>query len=115
MADKSEWYVNENAFPSIISREIFGKVQEILPESKIPKLSGTHIMSRKLYCAECGKILKRNGNFYCNKSYQTGEKPCFQGSIKRDFLYKAVLEKVRKFIETDIPESRPNFSFSVIA
>ena len=72
-------------------------------------------MARKLYCAECGKILKRNGNFYCNRSYKTGEKPCFQGSLKRDFLYKAVLEKVREFIKTDIPESRPNFSFSDIA
>ena len=109
MADKSEWYVNENAFPSIISREIFGKVQEILPESKIPKLSGNHIMSRKLYCAECGKILN------CNKSYQTGEKPCFQSSVKRDFLYKAVLDKVKEFIKTDIPESRQRFSFSDIA
>ena len=61
MADKSEWYVDENAFPPIISREIFEKVQEILPESKIPKLSGSHIMAGKLYCAGCGKILI--GNF----------------------------------------------------
>ena len=115
LTDESEWYVNENAFPPIISREIFEKVHGILPESKIPNLSGNHIMARKLYCAECGKIMKRNGNFYCNKSYKTGEKPCFQGSLKRDFLYKAVLEKVKEFIKADIPDSRLQFSFSDIA
>ncbi|MDE6501292.1 MAG: recombinase family protein [Ruminococcus sp.] len=115
MTNSNEWYINENAFPPIISCEIFEKVQEILPESKIPNLSGNHIMARKLYCAKCGKIMKRNGNFYCNKSYQTGESPCFQGSVKRDFLYKSVLEKVKEFIKTDILENRQRFSFSDIA
>ncbi|MDE6679347.1 MAG: recombinase family protein, partial [Ruminococcus sp.] len=43
LTDESEWYINENAFPPIISREMFEKVQEILPKSKIPKLSGSHI------------------------------------------------------------------------
>ncbi|MDE5860626.1 MAG: recombinase family protein [Ruminococcus sp.] len=115
MNDSNEWYINENAFPLIISHEIFEKVQEILPKTKIPTLSGNHIMARKLYCAECGKILKRNGNFYCKNSYLTGEKPCFQGSVKRDFLYKIVLEKVKEFIKTDILENRQRFSFSDIA
>lgn len=115
LTDKSEWYVDEHAFPPIISHEIFEQVQAILPKSKISNPSGSHIMAKKLYCAGCGKVLKRNKHFQCKKSSSTGEKPCFQGSLKRDFLYQAVLEKVKEFIATDIPDSRLNFSFSDIA
>ena len=115
LTDKSEWYVDEYAFPSIISREMFEEVQKILPESKIHKPSGSHIMAGKLYCAGCGKILKRNKHFQCKKSGSTGEKSCFQGSLKRDFLYKAVLEKVKEYISADIPECKSDFSFSDIA
>ena len=52
---RSEWYINKNAFPPIISREMFEKVQEILPKSKKVSISGSHIMSRKIYCAVCDK------------------------------------------------------------
>lgn len=113
--DKSEWYINEHAFPPIISREIFEEVQNILPKSKKVTASESHIMARKLYCAVCGKALHKNRNFYCRSSYQTGEKPCFHGSLKRDFLYRAVLERVKEFISSDISSSRLKFSFSDIA
>ena len=114
--DKSEWYVNEHAFPPIISREIFEQVQELMPKRRsLSKTSETHIMAKKLYCAVCGKALGRNKNFYCRSGYKNGENPCFKGSLKRDFLYQAVLEKVKRFIATDIPDSRLNFSFSDIA
>ena len=113
--DKSEWYINENAFPPIISREMFEKVQKILPKSKKVSISGGQIMAQKIYCAVCGRALHKNKNFYCKSSYHTGEKPCFQGSLKCDILYKDVLEKVKEFISSDIPDSRLQFSFSDIA
>ncbi|MCM1508108.1 MAG: recombinase family protein [Ruminococcus flavefaciens] len=113
--DRSEWYVNENAFPPIISRETFEKVQEILPKSRKVNMSESHIMSRKIYCAVCGKSLYKNRNFYCRNSCRTGEKPCFQGSLKCEVLYKDVLEKVKEFISSDIPDGRLQFSFSDIA
>lgn len=113
--DRSEWYVNDHAFPPIISREIFEAVQKIMPKSKKVNISESHIMARKIYCAVCGKALQKNRDFRCKSSYQTGEKPCFQGSIKHDFLYKEVLEKVKKYIAVDIPEHKSDFSFSDIA
>ena len=112
--DKNEWYIDEHAFPPIISHEIFEEVQKLMPKGEIRNVSEKHIMARKLYCAKCGKTLKRNVHFYCQNSYQTGETPCFKGSLKRDFLYKAVLEKVKKYIFADIPECKSNFSFSDI-
>lgn len=71
-------------------------------------------MANKLYCAECGRTLKRNKNFYCKINYKTGESPCFKGSLKANILYKAVLEKVKEFISADIPECKSDFSFSDI-
>lgn len=112
--DKSEWYIDKNIFPQIVSEELFNKVQKMLPESKIPKTTGNHIMANKLYCAECGRTLKRNKNFYCKINYKTGENPCFKGSLKANILYKAVLEKVKEFISVDIPECKSDFSFSDI-
>ena len=72
-------------------------------------------MARKLYCAKCGKTLRKYTNFYCKNGYKTGEKPCFQGSLKRDVLYKAVLEKLKETIKNEIPEITSGFSFSDIA
>ena len=112
--DKSQWYINENAFPPIISREVFDKVQEILPKGKFNNTSEKHIMSRKLYCAGCGRTLQRNKHFYCRNGYLTGENPCFKGSLKRDVLYEAVLEKVKETIKNEIPEVNPRFSLSDI-
>lgn len=112
--DRSEWYIDENIFPQIVSEELFDKVQKILPKSRTPVTTGNHIMANKLYCAECGRTLKRNKNFYCKINYKTGESPCFKGSLKADILYKAVLEKVKEFISADIPECKSDFSFSDI-
>lgn len=113
--DRSEWYVNEHAFPPIISREMFDEVQKIMSKRKSYNVSEKHIMVKKIYCGVCGKALQKGKSFYCRNGYQTGEKPCFQGSLKRDFLYKAVLEKVKEFILTDIPDCKSDFSFSDIA
>lgn len=112
--DRSEWYIDENIFPQIVSEELFDKVQKILPKSRTPVTTGNHIMANKLYCAECGRTLKRNKNFYCKINYKTGESPCFKGSLKSNILYKAVLEKVKEFISADIPECKSDFSFSDI-
>ena len=113
--DKKEWYIDENAFPSVISSETFDEVQKMLTKGKRNKCQEKSIMSRKLYCAGCGRTLRISENFSCKNSYITGEKPCFQGSLKRDVLYKAVLEKVKETIKNEIPEIKSGFSFSDIA
>ncbi len=113
--DESEWYINEHVFPPIISREIFEEVQQLMPKRKSHSTYEKHIMTQKLYCAVCGKALQKRKNFYCRSNYQTGGKPCFEGSLKREVLYPAVLEKVKEFILTDIPDLKLSFSFSDIS
>lgn len=113
--DESEWYVNEAAFPPVIERAVFEKVQSMLPKQKTKDTSDKHIMARKLYCAGCGRTLRRQTHFYCRNGYVTGGVPCFRGSLKRDVLYRAVLEKVKCYIKSEIPDGASNFSFSDIA
>ncbi len=74
-----------------------------------------HIMARKLYCAGCGRTLQRGKNFYCKISYTTGEKACFNGVLKRELLYTTVLEKVKQYIKSELPDDNLHFSFSDIA
>lgn len=112
--DESEWYVNEQAFPPIVERKVFEQVQQLLPKHKGRDTSDKHIMARKLYCAGCGRTMRKEKHFYCRNAYITGEKACFQGSLKRDVLYKAVLKKVKQYIKSDMPDGNPHFSFSDI-
>ena len=113
--DESEWYVNEHAFPPIIEREVFDSVQRMFPKSKPKDTRDKHIMARKIYCAGCGRTMRTQTHFYCRNGYITGEAPCFRGSLKRDVLYRAVLEKVKCYIKSEIPDGASNFSFSDIA
>ena len=69
---ESGWYINDHAFPPIVEREIFDRVQEHFhsePDAKQSTASAKpeHIMSRKLYCAGCGKTLKIGKSFQCKK------------------------------------------------
>lgn len=113
--DEREWYVDEHAFPPIIEHEVFDKVQLLFPKSKPEDTRAKHIMARKIYCAGCGRTLHKQMHFYCKNSYITGGSPCFQGSLKRNVLYKAVLEKVKRCIRSGIPDETSSFSFSDIA
>lgn len=113
--DESEWYVDEQAFPPIIDRKVFERVQSMLTRQKSQDTRDKHIMARKIYCAGCGRTLRKQTHFYCRNGYITGEAPCFLGSLKRDVLYKAVLEKVKCYIKGELSGGSSSFSFSDIA
>lgn len=112
---ESEWYVNDTAFPVIIDKETYEHVQKKLRGHSGYHNADKHIMARKLYCAGCNRTLHRGKNFYCKNHYTTGGKSCFDGILKRDVLYKAVLDEVKHYIKREIPDGTSNFSFSDIA
>lgn len=113
--DQSEWYVDDHAFPPIVEREVFDKVQQLLPNQQGQCKQNHHPMAGKLYCAGCGRSLRRNTHFTCKNSSITGEAPCFKGSLKKHILYAAVLEKVKAYIREDLSGYSAGFSFSDIA
>jgi len=100
---KEQWYVNESAFPPIISCEVFDEVQtHFKQENPLHNTADKHIMCRKLFCAGCGRTMMRDTRFRCRNGYITGEPPCFKGSVKIEVLYDFVLKHVKKFIEPEL-------------
>ena len=112
---KAQWYIIEHGFPQIISQEMFQRVQEKLSVQKGYDTAPKHLMAYKLYCAGCGRTMRRDTHFYCRNGYVTGEKACFKGSVKRDVLYKAVLKKVKEMIAVEMDRNNSDHSFSDIA
>ena len=118
--DESEWFINENAYPPIIEREVFDNVQLIMASraGNVATSKGNYIMTRKIYCAGCGfalgKAYDSSPNFYCKQRYITGGKPCFKGRLRYDILYEAVLEKVKSLIDEELQSSKSRFSYSDI-
>lgn len=63
MRPKEEWIIKPNNHPSIVSKEQFDKVNQILSDNY--RFKGetqranihTHIFGKKLYCEECGELL----------------------------------------------------------
>lgn len=111
---REQWYMIENGFPQIISKEMFQRVQEKLSVQKGHDTAPKHLMAYKLYCAGCGRSMKRDTYFYCRNGYITGGEACFKGGVKREFLYEAILKKVKEKIAAEISQNT-NFSFSDIA
>lgn len=114
--DENQWYVDENAYPPIISKEIFEKAQSKF-NGDIPKENHTakHMMAGKLICGHCGKTLYRRKNRAgCKNGFETGMQACFKGSVVLDKLYAVVLEKVKEYIKPEIDGYDFKFSFSDI-
>ena len=113
--DESTWYVNENAFPPIIEREVFEKVQSMIPKQKSRNTKEKSIMARKLYCAGCGRTMRQEKNFYCRNGYVTGEQACFKGSLNRQILLDAVLKKVKHYLKAELEKYHFSCSLSDIS
>ena len=112
LAHEDDVFINEHSIPPIIDKETFDKVQSLIIRKPKPHKPEYHIMARKLYCAHCKKTLRRNKNFSCMNSSLTGAAPCFTGTLKRDVLYPAVLEKIKAYLDKEISALKHRFSFS---
>jgi DNA invertase Pin-like site-specific DNA recombinase len=106
----SEIFTNENALPPIVSAGIFQKVQKLFPKKTREQNPENHIMARKLFCGHCGKTLGRPRNFYCRSPNTTGEKRCFEGGLKPETLYPAVVGKVQAKVRAEFPDLPPRFT-----
>lgn len=113
--ETSKWFVDEQGYPPIISGDIYITVQEMLPVGIRRNVRDKHLMARKLFCAGCGHTLYRNYyDFGCKLPLTTGETACFEGSLKMDALYLAVLDKVKAAIKSELDGYRKQLSFSEI-
>lgn len=111
---KSEWSVTENAHEPIIDNETWYIVQRRLKNHHRPaKEDGkVHVLSSKVYCAECGRIFMRNqSNIKCaggvmekraylqckgNKKYHTCDN---NRSIRYDIIENYVLGAINDLLK----------------
>jgi DNA invertase Pin-like site-specific DNA recombinase len=111
-AKEENVFVNENSLPPIIDSSLFEKARAMIKTRENPYVPEYHVMARKLYCAHCKRTLRRNKNFSCASSSLTGAKSCFQGTLKRDVLYPAVLKEIKAYIGKEINHTKRRYSFS---
>ena len=110
---KSEWSVTENAHEPIVDNETWYLVQRRLKNHHRPAKDGkVHILSSKVYCAECGRIFMRNQcNIKCaggvmekraylqckgNKKYHTCDN---NKSIRYDIIEQYVLDAINGLLK----------------
>lgn len=111
--DPDNWYINDNAFPPIIDKQTFDLANQKKVFHKHSYNKERHMMSKKIYCAGCGRVLRHNKySFSCKSGYLLGREPCFEGYIKKDFLYPIVLYKIKDYINEGMKEYDLRFSFS---
>lgn len=91
---KDEWIITENHHESIISKEKFDEVQEILDNKKDYRISDDFLLPY-LKCADCGSSLYlkkgKNKKYYYCKNYIKNSK-CTSHSIEQERLYDEVTQ-----------------------
>lgn len=103
--------VAKDSHPSIVSRQVFEKVQNVLkkrtPEASAPNShNDSFLLSSLIVCKKCGgryvgASAKSGKHFYyrCGTENRNGRKACNSGLIRRDLIESAVVNAIReKFV-----------------
>jgi len=103
----------ENAWPAIVDREIFYRVQSLL-KARGPKIIhprravSDYLLSGVIKCAVCGKAMSghsaKSGKFFyyhCANATKRGAEECPSHWIPKSKIEGFVIEKIRSYILTD--------------
>lgn len=103
----------ENAWPSIVDKEMFNKVQSILA-SRSPKITkprsinSNYLLGGMMKCAECGAPIigcaAKSGQFFyyrCNNTLRRGPEACQSRWLPKSKVERFVIDKIRGYILTD--------------
>lgn len=100
---EDEWFIVENTHEPIISREDFGRVQELLKKDTrtAPQQNSLYLFSGFLRCADCGKGMTRSkvrGNvyYYCRTYKDQSKAACTKHTIRHNHLEQGVLYAIRQ-------------------
>lgn len=106
--ERSGWIVAEGAHEAIISKEDFGRVQELLRRDTrtSPRESRLSVFAGFLRCADCGRAMQRRRvvqpyktyEYYACSTYRKAHAGCTKHMIRADALEKAVLVFLNKYI-----------------
>jgi len=102
----------ENAWPALVPRSQFRRVQKTLrsrrPTQLHPRIaSSAYMLSGMTYCGECGGALTghvaKSGRYHyyvCSGKSKRGAHTCRQSMVRRDALEEAVLNRTRESLLT---------------
>jgi DNA invertase Pin-like site-specific DNA recombinase/uncharacterized protein YlaI len=103
----SEWIISEKKHESIIDKETFSKVQEMIAKTKrLPRTPRINIFNGKVRCNKCGKTLAlsvRNdrsiyGSLSCSTYRRYGKERCTSHYITYDYLVEYIKSKINNLI-----------------
>lgn len=105
---------SEGAWPALVERELFDRVQEALrsraPLRLHPRVaSSPYLLSGIVYCGRCGRAMTghsaksgRNHYYLCSMKNKAGSRACGQPMTPRSPLENAILDRTRKrLLSTD--------------
>ena len=98
--NKDEWIITKNHHEPIISKEDFGKVQEIIKNNKCARSNKEKdLFYSFLKCADCGssfilRKVKKYEYYHCTSYVRNGS--CTSHSIRKDKLVGLVIEELNK-------------------
>ena len=122
---RQEWIIIKDHHESIISDELFNKVQKLLKtrrKSCIQKSNQTsigqnipHAFSGKIICKDCKSVMTKTSGrlahghdyFLCQLAKKSKSKECTRHSIRYDYLEQYVAKEIHKVIQTCI-ENKEN-------
>ena len=105
--------VHENAFPAIISEELFNKVQDRRNKNKHApaqsKAEEKYLLSSKLFCGKCGRaMLGESGKSKTGRVYHyykcagvKQRKGCDMKSVKKDWIENLVIARTVAMLMND--------------
>ena len=105
--------VRKNAFPAIVSEELFNRVQERLSKNKAApgrnKARVDYILTTKLKCGKCGRLMagesgtSRQGitHYYYKCSSAKRRLGCNKKAVKKDWIENLVIQYVMKVVFDD--------------
>jgi site-specific DNA recombinase len=102
----------DNAWPAIVSKEIFETIEKSMSERRPSKIHprtvpSPYLLSGILFCS-CGSAMighsaKSGKHFYylCSKNYKQGKEACNSRMISKQYIEKAVIDQIKLRALTD--------------
>ena len=103
--EKQKYYVANTNSP-IIEKSVFETVQKILKERYRPYLNDGHLLSGRIFCAECGTAYRfkkcREKSYWTCRRHDIKSELCKNGRIPENDIYASGVAAARNFL----PEGR---------
>jgi site-specific DNA recombinase len=102
----------DNAWPALVSKEIFETIQNNMSERRPAKIHprtvpSIYLLSGIFFCS-CGSAMighsAKSGKYFyylCSKNYKQGKEACDSRMISKQYIEKAIIDQIKQRVLTD--------------